>query len=117
MKRKLNVAMVGSGFMGKVHSHAWMTVDKIYAAEAEPVLKVAVGRGEKMKDFAAHWGYEEWSNDFQARLQRPDLHTADIPPPPAPPPRPWGRPPAGPAASTTGTPPTGGCRRSPTRAS
>jgi predicted dehydrogenase len=78
MKRKLNVAMFGSGFMGKVHSHAWMTVSKIYDTKVEPVLKVAVGRSEKIKDFAAHWDYEEWCNDYNEVLNRPDIDIIDI---------------------------------------
>ena len=46
MKKKLNIAVMGTGFMGKLHSHMWRTVPKLFDVDYEPVLKVVDGLAE-----------------------------------------------------------------------
>lgn len=79
MKKKLNIALIGKGFMGKVHSHMWRSVDKIFDVEYEPVLKVAVGTDEAAtKAFAERWGYEDYTTDWKAAIERADIDLVDI---------------------------------------
>ncbi|MDO5552157.1 MAG: Gfo/Idh/MocA family oxidoreductase [Planctomycetia bacterium] len=79
MKKRINIAVMGTGFMGKVHSHAWRTVGKIFETGYEPVLKVAFGTDEKdTKSFAERWGYEDCSLDWQKVIERPDIDIVDI---------------------------------------
>jgi len=79
MKKKLNIAIIGKGFMGKVHSHMWRSVDKIFDVEYEPVLKVAVGTDEaSTKAFAEKWGYEDYTTDWKAAIERDDVDLVDI---------------------------------------
>ena len=79
MKKKLNVAIIGKGFMGKVHSHMWRTVDKIFDVEYEPVLKVAVGTDEAAtKEFAHKWGFEDYTTDWKQAIERDDVDIIDI---------------------------------------
>jgi len=79
MKKKLNIAIIGKGFMGKVHSHMWRSVDKIFDVEYEPVLKVAVGTDEdSTKAFAEKWGYEDYTTDWKAAIERDDVDLIDI---------------------------------------
>ena len=57
MKKKINIAMMGTGFMGKVHGHMWRTVGKLFDVDFEPVLKVSFGTDEKdTKQFSERWG-------------------------------------------------------------
>jgi len=66
MKKKLNIAVMGTGFMGRVHSHMWRTVSKMFDTEYEPVLKVIFGTVEsETKAFAENWGFESYSMDWQ----------------------------------------------------
>ncbi|MDL2259196.1 Gfo/Idh/MocA family oxidoreductase, partial [Eubacteriales bacterium OttesenSCG-928-K08] len=82
MKPKLNIAMVGGGFMGKAHSNAWRRVGQFFDIPFEPVLKVIVGNNAPVEDFAARWGYEEISYDWRSLEGRKDIDIVDIVTPP-----------------------------------
>lgn len=76
---KLNVALIGTKFMGKAHSHAWSQAAKFFDLPAEPVLKVAVGRDEaSLRSFADRWGWEEIATDWQQVISRDDIDIVDI---------------------------------------
>jgi predicted dehydrogenase len=58
MAKKINIAMLGTGFMGKAHSNGWLKVSKFFNVPYEPVFKVVFGRNKETTDaFAARWGY------------------------------------------------------------
>jgi predicted dehydrogenase len=77
--RPLNVAIIGHNFMGKAHAHAWRTAPRFFELEAEPVLKVAVGRNEEtLKAYADTWGWEETATDWRAVVARDDVDVVDI---------------------------------------
>lgn len=76
---KLNVALIGTKFMGKAHSHAWSQAAKFFDLPAEPVLKVAVGRDKaSLRSFADRWGWEEIATDWQQVISRDDIDIVDI---------------------------------------
>ena len=78
-KPRLNVALLGTKFMGKAHSHAWSPAAKFFDLPAEPVLKVAVGRDQpSLDEFAARWGWEETATDWKSVVARPDVDIVDI---------------------------------------
>jgi len=77
--KKLNVAMLGYGFMGRAHSNALNKVNHFFDLEFEPVLKVACARNEeKVKDFADRWGWEETETDWRKVIERDDIDCIDI---------------------------------------
>jgi len=77
--KKVNVAIIGTKFMGKAHSNAWSRVNKFFDVGLEPVLKVACGRDpEGTKDFADTWGWEETSTDWEKVVSRDDVDIIDI---------------------------------------
>ena len=77
--KKLNVALIGTKFMGRAHSHAWSSAGKFFDLPAEPVLKVAVGRDEvSLRAFADRWGWEEIATDWQEVIARDDIDIIDI---------------------------------------
>ncbi len=78
-KKKLNVGIVGYGFMGRAHSNAFRKVGNFFPAEHEVVLKAACARSEeKAKAFADTWGYESIETDWRKLVERPDVDVIDI---------------------------------------
>ncbi len=82
MKKKLNIAMIGAGFMGKAHSNAWLRVAEFFDVPFQPVLKVVAGSKTRIEDFAQNWGYEEVTYDWRSVLHRDDIDVIDIGTPP-----------------------------------
>ncbi len=66
--KKLNVALIGCGFMGRTHSNAYRKVSNFFDLDYQPVLKTICDfQEDKAKAFAAQWGYESVRN----RLEEP----------------------------------------------
>lgn len=77
--RKLNIGIVGYGFMGRAHSNAYRQVNKFFDLDIEPVLKAACGRNaEGTREFADRWGWESVESDWRALVERPDIDAIDI---------------------------------------
>ncbi|MBZ2183886.1 MAG: Gfo/Idh/MocA family oxidoreductase [Bryobacter sp.] len=78
-KKKLNLGMIGYGFMGRAHSNAFRKVGNFFPLEHEIVLKAACARSEdKARAFAANWGYESIETDWRKLVDRPDIDVIDI---------------------------------------
>src|ERR1044071_3835639 len=79
MKKKLNVALIGYGFMGRTHSNAFRKVGNFFDLDYEPVMKVVCARDEaKVKAFASKWGWESSECDWRNIVNRPDIDLIDI---------------------------------------
>jgi myo-inositol 2-dehydrogenase/D-chiro-inositol 1-dehydrogenase len=77
--KKLNVGLVGCGFMGRTHSNAFRQVNRFFDVDREPVLKAVCSRdGTKAKAFAEQWGYESVETDWRKLLSRADIDLIDI---------------------------------------
>ena len=78
-KKKLNVGMVGYGFMGRTHSNAFRKVSNFFENEHVPVLKAVCGRNEaNTRAFADRWGYESIETDWKKLVERKDIDVVDI---------------------------------------
>ncbi|MEO6097878.1 MAG: Gfo/Idh/MocA family oxidoreductase [Fibrobacteria bacterium] len=78
-KKKLNVGMVGYGFMGRTHSNAFRKVSNFFDNEHVPVLKAICGRNEaNTRAFADQWGYESIETDWRKLVERKDIDVIDI---------------------------------------
>src|SRR4051812_43934389 len=78
-KKKLNVGLVGYGFMGRTHSNAYGKVNRFFDLEYEPVLKVVCARdADKVQAFASQWGYESAETDWRKLVGRKDIDLIDI---------------------------------------
>lgn len=76
---KLNIAMIGYGFMGRAHSNAWRQVRSFFDVPYEPVLKVICGRNEtEVKRAADRFGWQEHASDWQKVVTRNDVDVVDI---------------------------------------
>ncbi len=78
-KKKLNVGMIGYGFMGRTHSNAFRKVSNFFDTDHQPVLKAICGRSEpNVKAFADKWGYESVETDWRKIIARKDIDVVDI---------------------------------------
>src|SRR5579871_2446368 len=76
---KLNVGLIGYGFMGRAHSNAYRQVNRFFDLEVEPALKAACARREnRLQDFAARWGWETTETDWRRLVERKDIDLIDI---------------------------------------
>jgi len=79
MARTINVALIGTKFMGKAHSNAFRQVARFFDVPVEPVMKVIVGSDPKGTEHAAKkFGWEEWSTDWREVVRRKDIEIIDI---------------------------------------
>ncbi len=79
MNKRINVGLVGYGFMGRAHSNAYRQVAKFFDLEYEPVLKAVCARNEKkLKAFADNWGWESCETDWRKMIERDDIDLIDI---------------------------------------
>ena len=78
-KQKLNVAMIGHGFIGGVHSNAFNQVGHFFETPYDLNLKVVCGRDRaKLEATASRWGWGEVATDWRAVVSRPDIQVVDI---------------------------------------
>ena len=78
-KKKLNVGMVGYGFMGRTHSNAFSQAPHFFDLPYQPVLKAICARDAgKLTAFAGQWGYESTETDWRKLVERKDIDLIDI---------------------------------------
>ena len=78
-QKKLNIGMIGYGFMGRTHSNAYRKVNNFFDLGYRPVLKAACARNaEKIQAFADTWGYESVETDWRKLIARKDIDAVDI---------------------------------------
>ena len=79
MKPKINIAILGTKFMGKAHSNGWLQAPKFFNLPYEPVLKMVCARDiPAAKEFAANWGYAEVEADWRKAIESKDIDIIDI---------------------------------------
>jgi len=79
MKKKLNIGLIGCGFMGRAHSNAYRQVGPFFDLSYEPVLKaVCSDNEEQVKAFAPNWGWESIETDWHKLVNRDDIDVIDI---------------------------------------
>jgi predicted dehydrogenase len=78
--KKLNVAMIGGGFMGKAHSLAYVGMPMFFwPAPAIAHRKILVDITDELaKDAAARYGFESYSSDWRSVVEDPDIDIVDI---------------------------------------
>src|SRR5918997_3569941 len=77
--KTLNIGLVGYGFMGRTHSNAFLQAPRYFDLPYRPVLKaVAARNADRVKAFAANWGYESYETDWRKLVERRDIDLIDI---------------------------------------
>ena len=78
-KKKVNVALIGMGFMGRTHSNAWGQVGRFFKCPADPVMHTLFGQeAENPKAFAKKFGWEGISTDWQKTVKCPEVDLVDV---------------------------------------
>ncbi|MBI4477959.1 MAG: Gfo/Idh/MocA family oxidoreductase [Acidobacteria bacterium] len=78
-QKKLNIGLVGYGFMGRTHSNAFLQAPRFFDVSFEPVRKAVCARNrDRAAAFAANWGYESIETDWRKLVERKDIDLIDI---------------------------------------
>ena len=79
MTKAINVALIGSKFMGRAHSNAWLKVAKFFPVDPQPMMHTVVGRNaSELESFAQTWGWQHSSTDLETVLRSPEIGLVDI---------------------------------------
>lgn len=79
MSQTINVALIGKGFMGRVHSNAWSQVQKFFNIPSKIVMHTVCGTiKEDTYAFAKRWGWANASNNWEEVVCNPDIDLIDI---------------------------------------
>lgn len=79
MTDHINVALIGSKFMGRAHSNAWLNVGRFFDLDPLPIMHTVVGRNaDELGAFAARWGWRNASTDWRATVASDDIDLVDI---------------------------------------
>jgi predicted dehydrogenase len=79
MPQPINVAIVGTKFMGRAHSNAFTDVSRFFTLPLTPVLKAACGRNEAgLAAFAARFGWQSTETSWEKLVARDDIQVVDI---------------------------------------
>ncbi len=77
--RPLRIGMIGYGFMGAAHSHAWRTAHRFFDLPLTPVLATIAGRTESaVTEAAARYGFESSTTRWQDLVEDPEIDVIDI---------------------------------------
>lgn len=75
----MRIALIGTGFMGRMHAHAWRTAPRFFDLPVTPVLSVIAGRdAERTAASAARLGFAESTDDWRRVIERDDIDVVDI---------------------------------------
>ena len=75
----LNIGLIGYGFMGAAHSHAWRTAHRFFDLPAAPVLHTIAGRTESaVADAAERYGFASHTTRWQDLIEDPGIDVVDI---------------------------------------
>ncbi|MHC4462734.1 MAG: Gfo/Idh/MocA family protein [Planctomycetota bacterium] len=79
MTKKLNVGLIGYGFMGRTHSNAYNKVKNFFDVPYDPVLQVVCGLEDKeAKAFAEKWGYNSHTTDWHKVVEDENIDVVEI---------------------------------------
>lgn len=79
-KKELRIGLIGCGFMGRTHTNGYKRVGDFFPElEYRPELKAVCSRREdKVRAFAAQWGYQSFETDWKSVITRDDIDAVDI---------------------------------------
>ena len=77
---EIDVAIIGTRFMGRAHSNAYMDVATYFDLPSKPVMQVACGleTEEYLKTFASKFGWKSTETDWKKVVNRSDIDLVDI---------------------------------------
>ena len=77
--RRLNVGLIGSGFIGRSHAFAWRMAPAVFGLPVNPVLHTVADAGQDLAERAASaLGFAHATGDWQALVRDPEIDLVDI---------------------------------------
>jgi predicted dehydrogenase len=78
--RQLRIGLVGTGWMGKVHSMSFRTAQVAFGLEpAEPILEtIASSNLARAEHLAREWGYRRATDDWRRIVEDPMIDVVDV---------------------------------------
>ncbi|WP_343068592.1 Gfo/Idh/MocA family oxidoreductase [Brachybacterium halotolerans] len=77
--RPLRVGLIGHGFMGAAHSHAWRTAHRFFDLPLTPELRTLAGRRpETLAESAERFGFAATTTRWQDLVEDPEIDLVDI---------------------------------------
>ena len=74
-----NVALIGTKFMGRAHSNAYLKVAKFFDLPVAPVMHtVAARHAKETRSFAQRWGWQHASTDWKAIVTDAEIDLVDL---------------------------------------
>ncbi|MFK4762444.1 Gfo/Idh/MocA family protein [Microbacterium sp. ZW T5_45] len=78
-QKPLRIALIGTGFMARIHTQAWRTAPRFFALPLDPQPTVLVGRDPATTAHAAEeLDWPEHSTDWREVIARDDIDVIDI---------------------------------------
>ncbi len=79
MRNTINVGIVGTQFMGRAHSNAWLDVGHYFDLPAQPVMRVACDNvAENLPPFQKRFGWQDAETSWERLVARDDVDLVDI---------------------------------------
>lgn len=79
MSKEINVGIVGTKFMGRAHSNAFIDVPYFFDLPLRPVLRAACGRNmSDLETFARRFGWQTTETSWERLVARDDIDLVDI---------------------------------------
>lgn len=74
-----NVAMIGTKFMGRAHSNAYLKVAKFFDLPLQPTMHTVCARNQQeLEAFADRWGWQNSSTDWRGTVGNPEIDLVDV---------------------------------------
>lgn len=78
-RNPVRVAVIGTGFMARMHAQAWRTAHRFFDLPGEPVLQLLAGRdADRTRQAADALGFAESTTRWEEAVTRPDIDLVDI---------------------------------------
>lgn len=75
----LRIGLVGHGFMGRIHSHAWQSVGRAFDLPLALEQTALAGRdADRVERAARSWGWASAETDWRRLVERDDIDLIDI---------------------------------------
>lgn len=77
--KNVNVCLLGTKFMGRTHSNAYLKVGKFFNLPSEVVMHTVVGRDKPdLEAFARRWGWKNSSTNWHEAFANPEIDLVDV---------------------------------------
>jgi len=79
LTKRINVALIGSKFMGRAHSNAWATVAHFFDVDPQASMHLVCARNpSELTAFATRWGWAGSTTDWRKAVTSDDVDLVDI---------------------------------------